>query len=76
MAMPEQRRGHSGKASRSWTVEDDLQLRSQLAERKAIGDIASGLDRTTDAIRGRAQKLGLSITPRLRPWRAYPKRKP
>ena len=52
-----------------WTDEDDGKLRGLLAKRWRTGDIAEALDRTTDAIRGRAQFLGLRLIPNIRPWR-------
>lgn len=58
--------------SRAWSAEDDDALRAGVAARQQTADIARGLGRTIDGVRGRAQLLRLRLTPRLRPWRAYP----
>lgn len=62
------------KSPRAWTEADDAELRSRLASRQQTAQIAHEMERTVDAIRGRAQALGLGLTPRGRPWRSYPKR--
>ena len=60
--------------ARAWTEEDDADLRARLAARQPTALIARETDRTMDALRGRAQVLGLTLTPRGRPWRVHPRR--
>ena len=62
--------------SRPWTEEDDAGLRERLGSRQQPADIAHALGRTIDAIRGRAQVLGLRLPSRMRPWRESPHRRP
>jgi hypothetical protein len=51
-------------------------LRERLDLRQQPADIARALGRTIDAIRGRAQVLGLTLPSRMRPWRESPHRRP
>lgn len=55
--------------NRPWTEEDDTLLRHSLGAREPASVVAEKLGRTVDAIRGRAQVLGLRIVSRVRPWR-------
>jgi len=54
---------------RRWSEEDDDDLRRCIAARQEISDIARGLNRTVDGIRGRAASLRLRLPGRNRPWR-------
>ncbi|MBJ6121960.1 hypothetical protein [Sphingomonas mollis] len=54
---------------RRWSEDDDVELRRRIASRQPIGDIARGLNRTVDGIRGRAATLRLRLPGRNRPWR-------
>ena len=72
-AMPdEQGKPTQRRPSRAWSAEDDASLRAGIAAKQQTPDIARALGRTVDAVRGRAQVLGLRLTSRLRPWRVYP----
>lgn len=54
---------------RRWTADDDAELRRRLADRQRTTEIARAMGRTVDAIRGRAQALGLRLNPSNRPWK-------
>jgi hypothetical protein len=56
---------------RQWTDEDDAQLRGLIASREPPAVIARRMQRTQDAIRGRAGQLGLAVPSPLRPWRRH-----
>ncbi|MES2753499.1 MAG: hypothetical protein V4659_02420 [Pseudomonadota bacterium] len=52
-----------------WTVDEDGRLRQLVAARGNASTIANVLGRTVDAVRGRAQALGLPLSNSKRPWR-------
>lgn len=54
---------------RAWSEEDDAELRRLVAARQPTGEIARELQRTIDAVRGRAAHLDLVLPSSLRPWR-------
>jgi hypothetical protein len=69
--------GQRGRApARAWTEADDRELRERLAARQQTATIATAMRSTVDAIRGRAQVLGLTLTQRMRPWRSLPAARP
>lgn len=61
---------------RRWTEEADAELRRRVDERQLILRIAKEMGRTQDAIRGRANELGINLRSALRPWRDATKRGP
>jgi len=63
-----------GRSPRRWLEADDAELRRLVAARVPVAGIARAMGRTVDAVRGRAQVLGIGLTPRLRPWRSDPRR--
>ena len=61
--------------ARRWTVEDDRRLAQLLAEATNVLAVAAALERTPEAVRLRARKLGLGLpsrtrTPNRGPWTA------
>lgn len=64
----------SPRRRRPWSTEDDAEFRRLVAARQSAGDIARRLNRTLDAVRGRAAHLDLVLPSSLRPWRATPRR--
>jgi hypothetical protein len=67
-------RGHPyarANARRLWSGNDDAQLRRLIAGREPPAAIARCMQRTQDAIRGRAGQLGLAVPSPLRPWRRH-----
>jgi hypothetical protein len=54
---------------RAWSKADDAELARLIEGRQPPGEIAKRLDRTVDAIRGRAAQLHLVLPSSLRPWR-------
>ncbi len=52
-----------------WTAEADTELRDRVAAKQTIGQIARAMDRTQDAIRGRAATLRITLRSSLQPWR-------
>jgi hypothetical protein len=46
---------------RPWTSEEDKLLANMVAEQEMIGEIAMVLGRTREAVRNRANLLGLSV---------------
>ncbi len=63
-------RASIGRRRRPWSEEDDAELVRLVSARKRPGEIAEKLQRTLDAVRGRAAQLGLALPSTLRPWRA------
>ena len=64
---------------RVWSEDEDRELRRLIAGREPPLRIARALQRTQDAVRGRAGQLGLVVPSPLRPWRIFaaaPCRKP
>lgn len=56
---------------RTWTKVDDAQLVRLIAAREPPASIARQMQRTQDAIRGRAGQLGLTVPSPIRPWRRH-----
>ena len=56
---------------RQWSEDEDAQLRALIAAREPPAAIARRMQRTQDAIRGRAGQLGLAVPSPLRPWRKH-----
>jgi hypothetical protein len=56
---------------KSWTTEDDDELRRRVVARQPPGAIAKGMGRTVDGIRGRAQQLRLQLPSSRQPWRMF-----
>lgn len=56
---------------RRWLEADDLLLRQLIERREPPASIARRMQRTQDAIRGRAGQLGLAVPSPLRPWRKH-----
>lgn len=56
---------------RPWNDADDRELRRLIEAREPPARIARSLQRTQDAIRGRAAQLGLALPSALRPWRRH-----
>lgn len=56
---------------RRWLEADDLLLRQLIKLREPPASIARRMQRTQDAIRGRAGQLGLAVPSPLRPWRKH-----
>jgi hypothetical protein len=56
-------------SGRPWDEEADADLRARLAKRQTVSQIAKGMGRTHDAIRGRAAQLRIPVRSSLRPWR-------
>jgi hypothetical protein len=54
---------------RPWDEEQDAELRQRLGRNETVGEIARAMQRTQDAIRGRAWELRLTLNSALRPWR-------
>jgi hypothetical protein len=54
---------------RPWSEADDAELLRMIEARQPPSEIAKQLDRTVDAIRGRAAQLRLVLPSALRPWR-------
>jgi hypothetical protein len=61
----------AGSKGRRWSDDDDAQLRRLIAGREPPARIARILQRTQDAIRGRAAQLRLTLPSPLRPWRRF-----
>lgn len=57
------------KHRRPWSDADDREFRQLIDAREPPARIARQLQRTQDAIRGRAAQLGLALPSALRPWR-------
>lgn len=53
---------------RPWSEDDDRDLRQMIEARESVAHIASTLQRTQDAIRGRAAQFKLILPSALRPW--------
>lgn len=62
------------RVGRAWSEDDDGDLRRRIAARQPAGVIAKGMDRTVDAIRGRAAALHVALPSSQRPWRHFPSR--
>lgn len=56
---------------RTWTEDDDAQLLRLIAAREPPASIARQMQRTQDAIRGRAGQLGVAVPSPIRPWRKH-----
>ncbi len=56
---------------RRWLEADDLLLRQLIERREPPARIARQMQRTRDAIRGRAGQLGLTVPSPLRPWHKH-----
>lgn len=54
---------------RSWDEVADADLCARLAKRQTVSQIARGMGRTHDAVRGRAAQLHIPVRSSLRPWR-------
>lgn len=61
-----------GGRGRPWSEEDDALLRRLIDGREPPARIAHTMQRTQDAIRGRAAQLHLTLPSPLRPWRRFP----
>ena len=61
----------AGGRGRRWSDEDDAELRRLIAAREPPARIARALNRTQDAIRGRAAELRLTLPSALRPWKRF-----
>lgn len=62
----------AGARGRPWSEEDDAALRRLIDGREPPARIARALQRTQDAIRGRAAQLHLTLPSPLRPWKRFP----
>lgn len=61
---------------RPWDAAADLELRRRAAANEPVGAIAKAMDRTVDAVRGRANRLRIVVKSSLRPWRpAHPRQR-
>lgn len=65
-----------GRRRQPWSEEDDAELARLIAARHRPSHIAEQLQRTLDAVRGRASQLGLALPSTLRPWRQPVLRRP
>jgi len=54
---------------RPWSEADDAELARLIKARWRPGQIAKQLQRTIDAVRGRASHLGFILPSAIRPWR-------
>lgn len=59
-----------------WTAEQDEELRRRVIARQTVGQIAREMERTMDAIRGRAAALRIMLRSSARPWRDGVPRRP
>jgi hypothetical protein len=59
------------RSGRIWSEEDDARLRQLIEARETTARIAQALERTQDAIRGRAAQLGITVPSSIRPWRRH-----
>ena len=53
----------------SWTDDDDAELRRRIEARQTPAVIAREMERTMDAVRGRASTLRVTLRSSQRPWR-------
>jgi hypothetical protein len=68
--------GLTGQRGVRWTDEADAELRKRVAARQTIAQIAREMERTMDAIRGRAASLRITLRSSQRPWRDGVARRP
>lgn len=59
----------TGQRGLRWTDEAAAELRRRVAARQTIAQIAREMERTMDAIRGRAASLRITLRSSQRPWR-------